>query len=68
MALYELTVVKLNGETETRYTDLLPQLGGTVAIDGRRAEIVSQHHDVSDPNARERFVCTVRSVTPRNPS
>ena len=64
MALYELTVVRPNGESETRYTDLLPQLGGTVAIDGRKAEIVSQHNDVTNPNAQERFVCKIRSVTP----
>ncbi len=63
MALYELTVVRPNGESETRYTDLLPQLGGTVAIDGKRAEIVSQHHDVTNPNARERFVCKILLVT-----
>ena len=37
MALYELTVVKLSGQTEIRYTDRLPRIGDTLAIDGRKA-------------------------------
>jgi hypothetical protein len=52
MALYELTVVKLSGATEIRYTDRMPRIGGTVMIDGRRALVVSRHDDVVNENAR----------------
>ena len=59
MALFEITVVKPNGETETRYTDEPPVIGGTVTIGGRRGQIVSCHDDVLSSNAVERFVCRV---------
>lgn len=62
MALYELTVVKLSGATEIRYTDRMPRIGGTVMIDGRRALVVSRHDDVVNENARERFVCKVTTA------
>ncbi len=65
MALYELNVVRPSGETEIRYTDRLPEVGKTVAIDGNRARVVSRHPDVVDPNARERFVCTVIPAAPQ---
>jgi hypothetical protein len=64
LALYELSVVKLNGGIELRYTDQPPLLGGTVNIDGRAAQIVSRHVDVVSPNAIERFVCRVITATP----
>jgi len=46
MALYKLTVVKLSGATEIRYTDRMRRIGGTVMIDSRRALVVSRHEDV----------------------
>jgi hypothetical protein len=57
--LYELTVVKLSGEVEVRYTDQLPNVGGVLVIDGRRAQIVSRHLDAVSSEAEERFVCRV---------
>jgi hypothetical protein len=45
MALYELTVVRLSGQTEIRYTDRRPRVGDTLAIDGRKALVVSRHHN-----------------------
>ena len=57
IALRELTVVKLNGGIELRYTDQAPCVGGTVIIDCRNARIVSRRTDVVSPNAIERFVC-----------
>ena len=62
MALYELTVVKLSGQTEIRYTDQRPRIGDTFAIDGRKALIVSRHNDPVDNDARDRFVCHVIST------
>ena len=62
MALYELTVVKLSGQTEIRYTDRLPRIGDSLAIDGRKALVVSRHNDPVDDEARERFVCRVTSA------
>ena len=66
MALYELTVVKLSGETELRYTDRMPRVGGTVAIDGRAAHVLSRHGDATNPNALERFVCKMTAAVPRH--
>ena len=65
MALYELTIVKLSGATEIRYTNRMPRIGGTVAIDGRGALVVSRHDDVVDENAQERFVCKVTAAVER---
>lgn len=62
IALYELTVVKLNGGIELRYTDQTPRLGGNVIIDGRNAQVVSRHLDVVSANAIERFVCQVTTT------
>ena len=57
MTLYEITFVRANGQTETRYTDRPLTVGGSVRIDGQRAKVVTRHPDTQDPAASERFVC-----------
>jgi hypothetical protein len=57
MALYEVTLVKANGQTETRYTDWPLEVGTTVAIDGRSMNVVARRPDAANPAASERFVC-----------
>jgi hypothetical protein len=57
MALYEITWVKTNGQTETRYTDTPLAVGESVMIDGSSAKVVSRHPDTHDPGASGRFVC-----------
>jgi hypothetical protein len=57
MALYEITWVTKDGQTETRYTDRLPIVGESVTIVGSSARVVSRHPDTRNPEASERFVC-----------
>jgi hypothetical protein len=57
MALYEITVLKANGQTETRYTDWPPAVGDTVSISGRRVKVVSSDHQAQNPMATARFLC-----------
>jgi hypothetical protein len=60
-------VVRLSGQTEIRYTDHLPFVGDTVAIDGRRARVLSSDRDVVSPHAELRFHCRVTSeLVPTN--
>jgi hypothetical protein len=62
--VYELTVLRGHGETESRYTDIAPAVGDTVRIGGRRALIVSRHPDPINEAAVARFVCWLLADEP----
>lgn len=57
MALYEITVLKANGQTEIRYTDCPPAVGDTVPINGRYMKVVSRDRKAQHPAATARFIC-----------
>ena len=57
MALYELTLLRPDGQQELRYTDHPPMVGGTVRIDNHIATVVSRDTDASHQDAVARFVC-----------
>jgi hypothetical protein len=62
MTLYEVDLIRTNGQTETRYTDVRLVVGGSVTIDGRPARVVSDHLDTKEPGASRRFVCEHAAV------
>lgn len=57
MALYEITMLRLNGQTETRYTDWPPAVGDTLPINGRPMKVVACDDQMQNPAATARFVC-----------
>jgi len=65
MTLYEIDLIRTNGQTETRYTDVPLVVGGSVTIDGRRARVISDHPDTKDPTASKRFVCEYPAIVER---
>jgi hypothetical protein len=61
MTLYEIMIIKQDGQRETRYTDHPPNIGDTIVVDGRQTTVVSRLPNTLEPLAAERFVCEERA-------